>query len=282
VEQRAAQKFSDLEQQPSGPEPPALLTQIEPVPQSADDEQESPPQKRAAVAHAWHPSVVPTQTQVPLPGQNTPAELLHWFGSAPQTDDGQVIVVVVELLLLLVELLELAEVDVVALTQALPVPSDDAGAHPGLQACPAGQHLRLAPLPHGVVPAGHPHRPWFRFTHATPEAQQLVPHGVVPFGQQQDVAALVHVPPAGQHPSPHTGLPAGHVTAAPRNGRRRAAPAAAAAVAPSTLSAPRRDVRCAIAFATSSNRSLTPFLRLPRGCEHKHAPRGERVDRRYW
>jgi hypothetical protein len=60
------------------------------------------------------------------------------------------------------------EVDVVPLTQAVAVPSVDASGHPEPHACPALQHLRLVPLPQGVVPAGHPHRPRLALMHATP------------------------------------------------------------------------------------------------------------------
>jgi hypothetical protein len=60
------------------------------------------------------------------------------------------------------------EVDVVPLTQAVAVPSVDASGHAEPHACPALQHLRLVPLPQGVVPAGHPHRPRLALMHATP------------------------------------------------------------------------------------------------------------------
>jgi hypothetical protein len=53
----------------------------------------------------------------------------------------------------------LVDVDVVPLTHTAAVPSDVAKGHPGLHASPAWQQVRLAPLPHGVLPAGHPHRP---------------------------------------------------------------------------------------------------------------------------
>lgn len=48
-------------------------------------------------------------------------------------------------------------VEVVALTHTLELASDDAEGQPGPHAWPAAQHVRLAPLPQGVVPAGHPH-----------------------------------------------------------------------------------------------------------------------------
>jgi hypothetical protein len=35
---------------------------------------------------------------------------------------------------------------------------------------------------------------------ATPALQQRTPHGVVPLGQQHDVARSEQVPPFGQHP----------------------------------------------------------------------------------
>jgi hypothetical protein len=97
-----------------------------------------------------------------------------------------------------------AVVVVVPLTQAVPVPSDDANGHRDEHAWPAAQHLRLAPVPQGVVPDGHPHRPLLALTHATPLWQQFVPHGVVPFAQQHDVEAFTQMPPWGQHPAPQT------------------------------------------------------------------------------
>jgi hypothetical protein len=62
----------------------------------------------------------------------------------------------------------------------------DGGAQPPLEhATPAGQHVRLVPEPQGVVFGGHPQKFWDASMHATPFAQQLWPHGVLPFGQQQ-------------------------------------------------------------------------------------------------
>ena len=65
-----------------------------------------------------------------------------------------------------------------------------------LHAVPAAQHVRLAPLPHGVVPAGQPQMPLAASAQATPFLQQALPHGVVPAGQQHPVVASEHVSPA--------------------------------------------------------------------------------------
>lgn len=54
------------------------------------------------------------------------------------------------------------------LTHAVAVPKLDAFGHPGEHAWPAAQHVSPAPLPHGVVFAGHPHKPRSASTHATP------------------------------------------------------------------------------------------------------------------
>jgi hypothetical protein len=71
---------------------------------------------------------------------------------------------------------------------------------------PAGQHLVDAPLPHAVVPFGHPHRPLFLLMQATPLLQQDVPHGVVPWQQQVTVAGSEQVSPLLQHPFPQNVL----------------------------------------------------------------------------
>ena len=60
------------------------------------------------------------------------------------------------------------EVDVVPLTHADAVLNDDADGQPERHAWPAGQQVRLAPVPHGVVPAGQPHSPLVRSMQATP------------------------------------------------------------------------------------------------------------------
>ena len=114
----------------------------------------------------------------------------------------------------------------------------------------------MTPLPQGVVPAGHPQIPCDADWHAMPEVQHLSPQGVVPLGQQQEVAAFVHVPPEGQHPCPHTEVPAGQLTALPRKGRSKTAPTAAAAPPPRTLRARRREVGSAIARDRSSKPSI--------------------------
>jgi hypothetical protein len=71
---------------------------------------------------------------------------------------------------------------------------------------PAGQHFIVAPLPHAVVPFGHPQRPLFLLMQATPLLQQDVPHGVVPLQQQVTVAGSEHVSPLLQHPFPQNVL----------------------------------------------------------------------------
>jgi hypothetical protein len=193
----------------------------------------------------------PPLAQVPLQQSALPP---HPVPGAPHVVVDVVLLEVLVLLELLVLLPEVVEV--VAELHVVPVASVDANGQPGLHAWPDGQHLRLDPDPHGVVPDGHPHRPWARLMHATPLLQQLGPHGVRPLAQQQPVEACEHAPPAGQHASPHTGWPAGQVTAAPpRKGLSTVAAAAAAAAAPSTLSALRRDVEAAIVRASPSNRS---------------------------
>jgi TetR/AcrR family transcriptional regulator, regulator of mycofactocin system len=159
----------------------------------------------------------------------------------------------------LVDVLVDVELDVVvvALTHTVEEASDDATGHPGPHATPALQQVRLAPLPHGVVPAGQPQRLWETDWHATPALQHLLPQGVVPLGQQHELAGSVHVPPLTQQPWPQTGEPAGQVTAPPRNGRKKAAAAAAAPVAPRTFSAPRLLVGWAIARDRSSKDRFT-------------------------
>jgi hypothetical protein len=149
-----------------------------------------------------------------------------------------------------------ADVDVVPLTQAALRAKLLADGQDPPHACPAAQHVRLTPVPQGVLPAGHPQKLAALSMHATPALQHFVPHGVVPLGQQHDVVGSEQAPPAGQHPWPHVAVPDGHVAAPPRNGRRRVAAAAAAAAAPSTLRAPRREVGSAIARDKPSNRSL--------------------------
>jgi len=156
-------------------------------------------------------------------------------------------------------------VEVVALTHTVEVDVAklDASGQFALQACPDGQHRRLDPDPQAAVPAGQPHRLWAADAHATPLLQQRVPHAPLPAGQQHDVDGFVQKPPWGQHPSPQAALPAGHVTAPPRNGRNKEAPTAASPAAPSTLSAPRRLVGSAIARDRSSKDPLTgpPYSR---------------------
>jgi hypothetical protein len=149
------------------------------------------------------------------------------------------------------------DVDVVPLVQVVSRENDDAGGHELLHAWPAGQHVRFTPLPHGVVPAGQPQNDWEASAQGTPLLQHDPPHGVVPLGQQQEEAGSEHLPPDGQHPAPHTWLPAGHVTAAPRKGRSRVAPTAAAPAPASSFSAPRRELGCAMARERLSKPSLT-------------------------
>ena len=67
-----------------------------------------------------------------------------------------------------VEAIVVLVVEVVPLTQADAVPYDDARGQPEPHACPAGQHVRLAPLPQGVVPAGQPHSPRLASMQAMP------------------------------------------------------------------------------------------------------------------
>jgi hypothetical protein len=85
----------------------------------------------------------------------------------------------------------------------------EGGAQPEVQAVPAGQHVRLAPLPHGVVPLGQPQMLLARSTQATPFAQQETPQGVEPFGQQQPPGGCEHVSPVLQQYSPHVAAPDG-------------------------------------------------------------------------
>jgi hypothetical protein len=79
---------------------------------------------------------------------------------------------------------------------------------------------------------------------------------VVPLGQQQPAPTLPHVVPAGQHPRPHGVVPAGQVTARPRNGRSIATATTPAAAAPMARSASRRVDAPPIARANESKRSL--------------------------
>ncbi|GEM_PF-4733572 len=184
-------------------------------------------------------------------------------GQTPTVVDVVEVLVLVDVLVDVLELVLVAavvdvldEVVVVAGVHTEAVPNDCAVGHPGEHACPVGQQVVLAPLPHGVVLAGQPQTPLEASRQAMPVAQQFGPHGVVPFGQQHSNEAFEQVPPLGQQPEPHTGLPVGHVTAPPWNGRRTTAPAAASALAPMTFRAPRRDVGRAIALDRSSNRSV--------------------------
>ena len=79
---------------------------------------------------------------------------------------------------------------------------------------------------------------------------------MVPLGQQHDEAGSEQLPPLRQQPWPQTWLPAGHVTAPPRNGFRSIAPAVAAAVAPKSFNAPRLELRLDIARVRSSKGSV--------------------------
>jgi hypothetical protein len=157
------------------------------------------------------------------------------------------------------------EVEVVPLVQAPLRANVDADGHEPLQAWPDGQHVRLTPLPQGVFPAGHPQNPAAWSMQGTPALQQFVPQGVVPLGQQQDVAGSVHAAPLAQHPWPQVAVPDGQETAPPRNGRSSVAAAPAAPAAPSTLRAPRREAGSAIARDRPSNRSLMARIIAPDG-----------------
>jgi hypothetical protein len=75
------------------------------------------------------------------------------------------------------------------------------------QELPLGQHVRLAPLPQGVRPAGHPQTPLVRSAQATPDLQHTAPHGVVPAGQQNPMAGSEQVPV--QQPEPQLVWPEG-------------------------------------------------------------------------
>ena len=130
-------------------------------------------------------------------------------------------------------------------------------------AVPAGQHVGLVLVPHGVVPAGQPHTSREASRQATPLSQQCRPHGAVPGGQQHAVATLAsdgveneHVYFFGQQVLPQAWRPSGQVTAvaAPR-GLTTAAPTAAAAAAPNTLRACRLLEVLAIARVRRSNDS---------------------------
>ncbi|MCU1449379.1 MAG: hypothetical protein JWP02_1549 [Acidimicrobiales bacterium] len=168
---------------------------------------------------------------------------------------------------------ELDDEVVVALTQTVDAARVEAEGQPEPHVWPAGQQVRLAPLPHGVVPAGHPQRPCDADWHATPALQQRGPHGVVPLGQQHELDGSEQVPPFGQHPWPQATDPAGQVTAsALLKGRKKAAAAAAAPVAPSTFKAPRREVGAAMARDSSSK---DRFISLP-PLGQDHAPDTQR------
>jgi hypothetical protein len=163
-----------------------------------------------------------------------------------------------ELLLEDEELLEDGGEDVVVdVAHVVPVFMLEANGHPGAQAVPPGQHVNEDPLPQGVVPAGQPHRPRVASWQAMPLLQQRGPHGVAPDGQQHWVAGSEHVcRAAGQQPFPHGVIPDAHVTAPAPRGLNTLAVAAARAVTPMSLSAPRREVAPAIARDSSSNCSL--------------------------
>jgi hypothetical protein len=49
--------------------------------------------------------------------------------------------------------------------------------------------------------------------HAIPFEQQVLPHGVVPEGQQQPVAGLEQLSPFWQQTDPQVEVPAGHPAA---------------------------------------------------------------------
>jgi hypothetical protein len=126
------------------------------------------------------------------------------------------------------------------------VPVVAAGTHmlfDGEHAVPAAQHVRLAPVPHGVCPAGQPQVPLRASAHAIPFWQQVDPHGVVPGAQQHEVFGSVHVPL--QHAVPHWVSPGGQAASA-RNGLRNVATVAPPTAAPKILSTPRRDLGAAI------------------------------------
>jgi hypothetical protein len=121
--------------------------------------------------------------------------------------------------------------------------------------CPAGQHLRLDAGPQLVVPDGQPQSPLDESMHATPVAQHVPPHGVVPDGQQQPDDGSVHVPV--QHVVPHKTWPAGH-EASPLSGLRTVATAAPATAPPSIFNTPRRLGARAISRDRSSNSLMAP------------------------
>jgi len=158
---------------------------------------------------------------------------------------------------------------------------------------PAGQQVTVGladvPVTHWLRPGGQPQVLDELLRQATPLAQHASPHGVSPAAQQQFVVALMHVPvqqngcsrlaglvphrtwpaahphvpvlalrqatPAAQQLVPH-GVPL-QVAAAPRNGLSTLAAAAAPAAPTNSLSTPLRLVCPAVAFDSSSNRSLT-------------------------
>jgi hypothetical protein len=164
-------------------------------------------------------------------------------------------------------------------------------------AVPAGQQRRLAPVPHGVEPAGQPHMPCETLMHATPFRQQDVPHGVSPLQQHVTVAGSEHVSfllqhpapqkvlmlgsqpqrgrlgsaqmrPAGQQPWPHGVRPGWHpsVCASPRKGRSTVATVAAAAAAPTIFSTLLRELPLPSALDICSKCSL--MCPSPSGPQH--------------
>lgn len=150
------------------------------------------------------------------------------------------------------------------------VPAAATGVHPVFEdehAVPAGQHVSDVSLPHGVVPDGHPHTLCAAFTHAIPFAQHEKPHGVAPLGQQHCFDASAHVSPAWQQVAPHAGAPAGHESAAARNGLTIVARVALVIAAPMTLRTLRRVGAPAIARVRSSNPSMAASrARLASAC----------------
>jgi GNAT superfamily N-acetyltransferase len=112
-----------------------------------------------------------------------------------------------------------------------------------LHATPAAQQV----VPHGVVPAGHPQTPLRASTHAMPRLQQHGPHDVVP-------------PAHGAAPATDGPL---HVTAAARKGFSTVAAVAPTAAAPNSLISPRRLWEAAIALVRSSKRSLMRSVYQP-------------------
>jgi hypothetical protein len=132
---------------------------------------------------------------------------------------------------------------------------------PLLHAVPGAQH----PVPQGVPPfrqaAAAPRQlDVVGLAQATPAAQHVVPQRPVPAGQPQvPVAALTHAIPALQQQGPQGVVPAPHGALvgplqAALAGCARPRPNIPASIPPAaTMSARRRDVGVAIAFASSSN-----------------------------